>query len=161
MVGTFTIVWQIGLFMMVEDLFFYLAHALFHHPKFYWIHKRHHEYTCTISLAVEHAHPIEFIMANMIPTGPGYKILSNFYPLHMITILVWIAMRLIESTEGHSGYEWTFSYTSIFPLGAGPEYHNFHHSNNVGNYASYTIIWDTLFGSNEEYYKFLELKESN
>jgi sterol desaturase/sphingolipid hydroxylase (fatty acid hydroxylase superfamily) len=40
-------------------------------------------------------------------------------------------------------------------------YHDFHHTHNVGNYSSFFQIWDTIFGTNKSYFKYLEkVKES-
>jgi sterol desaturase/sphingolipid hydroxylase (fatty acid hydroxylase superfamily) len=49
--SVFTHIWQIFLFMIVEDFVFFLAHAALHLKQLYWIHKKHHEYNVTISLA--------------------------------------------------------------------------------------------------------------
>ena len=35
-------------------------------------------------------------------------------------------------------------------------YHNYHHSHNKGNYATFFCIWDTIFGTNQSYYEYLE-----
>lgn len=55
---TKTIVWQFFFFLLLEDLFFYIGHSTLHRPQFYWIHKQHHEYGNTVSIAAEYAHPI-------------------------------------------------------------------------------------------------------
>ena len=144
--------------MLAEDFTFYMMHSTLHNPKLYWIHKSHHEYNRTISIAAEYAHPIEHV-TNSIGFGMGYKLLQMVYPVHIYALIVWTVFRIIETTEGHSGYEWTFSYTSVFPIGGGPEYHAFHHNKNVGNFGSYFIIWDTVFGTNKEYFKWKRQQE--
>jgi len=58
---------QIIFFMICEDFFFYWGHRLLHHPRVYpHIHKIHHEYNITISLAAEYAHPVEFLIGNIV-----------------------------------------------------------------------------------------------
>ena len=94
---TFEMLWQTIFFILVHEVSFYFVHRTLHTPRFYWIHKTHHEYNVPISLAVQHAHIIEQIFANLIPSGLGYKILSGIYPTHIITIMVYIALRSLET----------------------------------------------------------------
>jgi len=154
-----THMWQIFLFMIVEDFIFFMTHAALHQKFLYWIHKQHHEYNVTVSLAAEYSHPIEFVLANMIPTGLGFRLLSIFYPVHMSTIMMWIFIRVWETTDGHCGYEWSWSVFRLLPMSGSAEYHNFHHSHNVGNYASFFSIWDTVFGTNKYYFEYKNKKE--
>jgi len=48
---TKTIIWQFMFFLILEDFFFYLGHSTLHRPQFYWIHKRHHEFNTTVTIA--------------------------------------------------------------------------------------------------------------
>ena len=73
-----TVIKQIVFFMCMEDLLFYWAHRLLHLPSVYpYIHKRHHEFKDTISIASEYAHPVESFLANTLPTVAGYKMLGG------------------------------------------------------------------------------------
>jgi len=85
--------------MLVEDCFFYVGHSILHKPSFYWIHKKHHEYKNVISIASQYAHPLEQILGNSMPTFIGYKVLSNIYPVHCISIWVFLTFRFIESNN--------------------------------------------------------------
>jgi len=61
------VIGQVIFFMLCEDFFFYWCHRLLHHPKLYpYIHKIHHEYNITISIAAEYAHPLEFLFGNIV-----------------------------------------------------------------------------------------------
>lgn len=128
-------------------------HRIIHLPKFYWIHKEHHEYNVTMSLAPQYAHPIEHIFANTIPVGIGYKLLSKVYPVHIFTILIWITMRMFETCDGHSGYNWPWGQSQLLPFSAGGSYHYFHHKQNVGNFGAVLNLFDVIFDTNKEYYK--------
>jgi sterol desaturase/sphingolipid hydroxylase (fatty acid hydroxylase superfamily) len=99
-----TIIWQFFTFMVVEDCITTFTHTLLHSPKLYWIHKKHHEYTTTISIAAEYAHPIEFILSNSIPTIIGFKVLAYFYPVHIVTALTWLIYRILLTSDLHSGF---------------------------------------------------------
>ena len=65
-----------------------------HHPKLYWIHKKHHEYHVTITLAAQYAHPIEQLLANTVPVGLAYKLLARVYPVHIFTVIIWLTFRI-------------------------------------------------------------------
>jgi sterol desaturase/sphingolipid hydroxylase (fatty acid hydroxylase superfamily) len=107
-------------------------------------------------LAAQYAHPIEQLFANSVPAGLAYKFLSNVYPVHIFTILIWLTFRLFETCDGHSGYEWPWAQSSLLPFSAGGSYHYFHHKQNVGNYGAILNVLDTAFGTNIEYNKFQE-----
>ena len=66
---------------------------------------------------------------------------------------MWISIRLIETVESHGGYDFPWAMTRVFPLSVSSKYHNYHHLKNVGNYGSFFIIWDSIFGTNTQYYK--------
>lgn len=61
-------------------------------------------------------------------------------------------MRVAETIDGHCGYEFSWSPYRLLPLSGSSEYHNFHHSHNVGNYASFFSYWDSLFGTNKDFF---------
>jgi sterol desaturase/sphingolipid hydroxylase (fatty acid hydroxylase superfamily) len=154
----FEIITQVIFFMLVEDFFFYWAHRLLHHPKLYpHIHKRHHEYVNSVSICAEYAHPIENVLANMVPTSIGMILLGN--KVHYITWSMWLIIRVAETSDGHSGYEFSWSPFRLLPLSGSAKYHDFHHTNNLGNYGSFFIIWDTLMSTNKAYFRHLAKKE--
>lgn len=149
---------QLLFFMFTEDFMFYWGHRFLHIPKIYpYIHKIHHEYNITVSIAAEYAHPLEFLIGNLIPTNAGPKILGN--KVHLVTYCIWIILRLMETADGHCGYEFSWSPYRLLPLSGSSIYHNFHHSHNVGNYGSFFTFWDTLCGTNRHYFKYLANRE--
>ena len=139
------------LFMLAEQITFYAVHRLLHTPPFYWIHKQHHEYNVTISLALVYANPLEHIVANLMTAGLGLTLLSKFYPVHIFTVIVWFIFRVIQSSDGHCGYDWPWALSHCLPFSAGGDYHYFHHSNNSGNYGAILHIIDTLTNTNTEF----------
>ena len=72
----------------------------------------------------------------------------------MFVLLFWITYKAIISAEGHCGYEFPWSYARVMPFVYGPSYHDFHHSKNVGNYATALYIFETLAGTNHEFFKY-------
>ena len=130
----------------------YISHRSIHLPCLYWIHKKHHEYNkIFIPMVGAYSSPVEFIVNNAIPNVIGIKILASFTDVHIITITIWIIFRVIESCEGHCGYEWPWAQLNILPFSAGTNYHYFHHTNYVCNYGAILTLYDSLFDTNEEY----------
>lgn len=74
-------------------------------------------------------------------------------PVHYITIIVWLTLRLMETCDGHSGYDWSWGQLVFIPWKLDGDYHDFHHSKNVGNYGSMFSFWDNYMKSNEIYRK--------
>lgn len=137
--------------MVCEDFTFHFTHKFLHWRKIYpYIHKIHHTHVTTIGIAAEYAHPIEFVFGNMIPATMGNAILGKH--MHFYTMLCWAGVRLGETLDGHCGYEFTWSPYRLIPFSNSAQYHDFHHSHNVGNYSSFFSIWDTIFGNNKTYY---------
>lgn len=131
---------------LINDCLFYWAHRLLH-TKFMYkrFHKQHHNFNVPIGLASEHAHPVEDILANIIPTLFGSVLMRS----HCVVMWSWISFRLMQTLNAHSAYhfEWSpFNY-AFFAVEA--RRHNFHHSHNQGCYG--TTFWDWLMGTNKEY----------
>ena len=125
-------------------------------------HKMHHEFKYTITIAYTYCPIFEYAVCNWFPTSAALPILGK--KMHFITVCMWLGIRLAETMEGHSGYEFPISisvllgnFTKLNPLmNTSARYHDFHHTHNVGNYSSFYTIWDTVFNSNTEYYAYLE-----
>ena len=146
---------QIIFCMMCEDFFFHMSHRILHWKAIYpYIHKTHHEHKITICITTNYAHPLEFIFGNILTTASGVIILGS--RIHITTIWIWYMIRTLESTEGHSGYDFPWSVWRMIPFGSDYGYHVFHHSNNIGNFSSFFTIWDSILGSNKVYYEFLD-----
>ena len=86
--------------MLVEDTLFYWSHRMLHHPLLYkHIHKQHHQYKYTVSYAAEYSHVVEATLSNVIPTYAG----PFLFNMHLGVMLLWIALRMWETADGHSG----------------------------------------------------------
>jgi sterol desaturase/sphingolipid hydroxylase (fatty acid hydroxylase superfamily) len=146
-----TLLVSILLFMLLEDFSFHLSHRLLDSRRLYpLIHKVHHEYTVTVSISAEYAHLLEFAFGSMLPTAIGPIILGTH--MNYSTLLVWTAVRMLETVDGHSGFEFSWSPFRLLPFSTSASYHNYHHSHNIGNYSSMFSLWDTIFGSNSSYF---------
>jgi len=154
-----TLAGSIFFFMLCEDFTFYWCHRTLHWKVIYpYIHKMHHSHITTVGIAAEYAHPIEFVFGNMLPTSVGPLILGP--NAHMLTIFAWYAVRFGETLDGHCGYEFSWSPYRLIPFSGSAEYHDFHHSVNIGNYGSFFSIWDSVFGTNKVFNKYLEDRQA-
>jgi sterol desaturase/sphingolipid hydroxylase (fatty acid hydroxylase superfamily) len=133
--------------MLIEDTLFYWIHRLLHQPFLYkLIHKKHHEYTNTVSLAALYASPLEYIFSDVLPSAMGPILFGK--NAHFATLLLWFIWRNYETLDGHCGYEFSWSPYRLIPLSGSSDYHNYHHSHNDGAYGSLFTYWDTLCGTN-------------
>ncbi|KAK7485823.1 hypothetical protein BaRGS_00022923 [Batillaria attramentaria] len=59
---------------------------------------------------------------------------------------------LVLTIDVHSGYDLPWlNLFHLFPFYAGARFHDFHHYNFVGNYASTFTWWDKIFGTDQQY----------
>lgn len=60
------------LYVACEDTLFYWLHRWLHHPAIYkHIHRKHHLFKVNFPLCAEYAHPVEFVLANVVPISAG------------------------------------------------------------------------------------------
>jgi sterol desaturase/sphingolipid hydroxylase (fatty acid hydroxylase superfamily) len=91
--SAWTMLWQLALFMIVEDTLFYWGHWTLHRPAIYQhIHKVHHAFTYSVSIAAVATHPVEYTVSNVIPFVAGPTVLGA----HCATTYVWLIFRLSE-----------------------------------------------------------------
>jgi sterol desaturase/sphingolipid hydroxylase (fatty acid hydroxylase superfamily) len=121
---------------LIEDVYFYWSHSTLHRPFFYKrFHKYHHEHKVPTVLACIHAHPVEFYFGNVLPELVGVILLAN--RVHHSCYYGWIVFRMMQSLNEHSGYNFTWSMFRLVPFHLRGDEHDYHHSENVGSYASF------------------------
>lgn len=58
---------QLFVVYLIDDIFFYWGHRIFHEVKsLYKMHKIHHEYDKIFTVATEYFHPFDFAIANVV-----------------------------------------------------------------------------------------------
>ena len=136
------------------------------------IHKIHHKYSAPFGLAAEYAHPAEvFILGAGTVCGP---LLYCYFTqnLHLLTVLIWIVLRLFQAIDAHSGYghyplmlvfsrcldnlnlfflDFPWSLNHILPFWSGAEHHDFHHMAFTNNFSTSFRWWDRIFGTDIKY----------
>ncbi|KAF8261109.1 C-4 methyl sterol oxidase [Lactarius quietus] len=143
---------QLAFFFVFEDMFHYFSHQLLHTPLLYkHIHKLHHKYSAPFGLAAEYAHPLEvMILGTGTILGPLLycKFTQN---LHIVTVYIWITLRLFQAIDAHSGYDFPWSLQHIVPFWSGAEHHDFHHMAFVNNFSTSFRWWDRILGTDSKY----------
>ena len=142
--------------LLLEDFGFYWGHRFLHwEPIYPYIHKIHHLHKNTIGLSTETVHPIEFVIANVLPANLGFLILQS--RAHLFTQCFFIILRIIKASEAHSGYQFSWSPFSFLPFFIKSEFHNYHHLSFKEILGSFLTIWDSMCNTINP--KFLKLKE--
>lgn len=133
-------VWQIEVLQklpihfLATEVGFYTIHFAMHScPSLYQhVHKIHHRFQAPTAMTCVYAHPLEFLVGNLLPIYLG-PIITNAHPL---TSYFWFAAAIIGTCKGHSGYR-------IFGCA---DYHDEHHFYYKYNYGGIYVL-DFLIGT--------------
>jgi sterol desaturase/sphingolipid hydroxylase (fatty acid hydroxylase superfamily) len=142
---------QLAAFVLVEDALFYAGHRLLHSSPLLYasVHKVHHAWVQTTSIAAEATHPLEFVLCNVLPFATGPLVLGA----HLATLYVWTVWRILETVAHHSGFELPTSMFTLLPFQGDSRAHDLHHSRGggvlprSGNFASFFKHCDVLGGT--------------
>ncbi|KAI8614095.1 hypothetical protein BC830DRAFT_1129041 [Chytriomyces sp. MP71] len=123
--------------------------ALHWGPLYKFVHKQHHEYQAPFGIAAEYASVCETIilgigffvgpvvwslatMGEWVDTGAcaggpvqwllnecGGHFASTKYSIHMFSIFLWLALRLVLTVDNHCGYDFPWSIRHYLPFWAG------------------------------------------
>ena len=143
--------------LFVEDFVFYFFHKFLHIDSIYKrFHKQHHHSQPIVVLATLDNHPLETFLSGLTPFLGGFILGRS---MHFVSLMVYTTTRFWESYEAHSGYQFPFSIFDVSEEKVNSQYHNFHHSHNLGNYSMTLKFWDRYFGTIRNYENFLLVKE--
>lgn len=143
-----TMAYQIAIFFALEDTWHYFSHRALHWgPLYKTVHKIHHKYSAPFGMAAEYASPIEVMILGFGSVGPPILWCAVTGDLHILTMYIWIVLRLFQAIDAHSGYEFPWSLHHFLPFWAGADHHDVHHEKFVGNFASSFRWWDYLLGT--------------
>jgi sterol desaturase/sphingolipid hydroxylase (fatty acid hydroxylase superfamily) len=117
--------------LIIGDLCFYWSHRLFHHPKLYFLHKKHHLYIVPTSLAGVFCSPFEMLISNHLSMVLALKLVH----IHSVEML------MIESSVIALNILKSHSSSSIAGF-----HHAKHHSAFNCNYG-FSYLTDIIFGS--------------
>lgn len=80
-----------------------------------------------------------------MPSGLVFLILGD--SVHCFTFFFFVVHKIIFNGENHCGFSFGWSPMRVLPFVAEPEFHDSHHSLNLGNFAGSFYIWDVLYGT--------------
>mmetsp|Transcript_1990 Transcript_1990/g.7194 ORF Transcript_1990/g.7194 Transcript_1990/m.7194 type:complete len:252 (-) Transcript_1990:35-790(-) len=87
--------------LFVEEMLFFYAHWMLHHRAIYrYVHKVHHLWKMPVGVAALYAHPVEHLLANILPSYIGGLLVGAHYHV----MLVWTAVASINVVKAHCGY---------------------------------------------------------
>ncbi|KAL4915469.1 fatty acid hydroxylase superfamily-domain-containing protein [Aspergillus aurantiobrunneus] len=139
---------QIALFFIVEDTYHYWLHRAMHWgPLYRTIHRVHHQYAAPFGLTAEYASPAETFLLGLGTICPPLLLGYVTGDVHLITVLMWMALRQLQAIDAHSGYDFPWSLRRLVPFWGGADWHDDHHRYFWGNYSSSFTYWDILMGT--------------
>lgn len=142
--STLTVLLHLLAFTVVEDALFYWTHRTLHTPALYpHVHKLHHRFTHSVSIAAEATHPVEFVVGNVLPFAAGPLLLGS----HLVTLWVWTAFRIGETVTNHSGYDLPWSLYGLLPFQGSATAHDVHHQKFTRCFGSLYSWWDDAMGT--------------
>jgi plant 4alpha-monomethylsterol monooxygenase len=135
---------QLGVFLVVDDALFYVAHRILHTSSWLMrhIHSWHHRARAPFALSGAVMHPVEWLIISSIvavaPLALG---------MHMFVFWACVVLRQLGNAEFHAGVVGRWSLLSRVPGAGGVRHHDLHHARVRGNYASLFTLWDRVFGT--------------
>lgn len=135
--GWTTVLWQLAVIALVEEILFYAVHRTMHRPAlFRRFHRTHHEFRETISIATHYVHPVEHLLGNLMPVFAGPLLVGA----HPVTTLIWAGIAVTNALHSHAGFalpwmSWTVD-------------HDFHHFNIRGCYGAMGLV-DRILGTDQ------------
>ena len=100
------------------------------------IHRKHHTFRQVRPVSSEYAHPLE--KSTQLDCDAGLIIMGSSF----VTWGLWVAMRIYETNDGHSGYEHIDSASR----------HAYHHQfPTKGCYGTAVGIWDRILGTDKNW----------
>ncbi len=122
-VNSMDLVYYFVICLILEEIGFYYTHRWFHHPVLYdWFHQFHHRWIAPIAIVALSAHPIEFIVTNLVPLFLGPIILG----MNMQYTFMWMTLATFNVIAVHSG---------IAFAGKMGGFHDLHHRYKTVNYG--------------------------
>ncbi|KAK9740548.1 hypothetical protein RND81_03G043600 [Saponaria officinalis] len=132
---------KILFYFILEDFVFYWGRRILHTKWLYQhVHRIHHEYATPFGLTSEYAHPAEILFLGFATiVGPAITC------PHLLTLWLWMMVRVLETVEAHCGYHFPWSPSNFIPLNGGSDFHDYHHRllyTKSGNYSSTFVYMD-------------------
>jgi len=129
---------HIAVCTFVNETIFYFSHRFLHNKKmFRLIHRKHHAFRQVRPVCSEYAHPFENAL-NLVAMYAGLILMGS----HFLTWCLWVAIRIYETNDGHSGY-------AHIDSASRHAYH--HHFPTKGCYGTALGFWDRVLGTDKHW----------
>jgi len=123
-----TVILDLYLINILSSLSFYWLHRLFHAPKLYKYHKKHHELKISVGMGAAYASVYDFLIVNLFPTG----IIPVFVGVNPLVLKYWLILYTIGTVLAHSNLKYVSQ-------------HDYHHKYFTYNFGTYWI--DKMYGT--------------
>lgn len=135
---------QVAIALLVGELGYYWLHRAFHHTALWRVHAVHHSAPRMYWLNSNRNHPVDFLLAIIVMTGP--LILMNA-PKSVLVVETEIAFSIMLLQ--HANIDMRLG--ALNRLFVGGEAHRWHHSRvpeeQNTNFGGVLMVWDVLFGT--------------
>jgi len=129
--------------ILTNELLFFYSHWALHSKALYArFHKTHHEFTAPLALVAIYAHPVDFLLSNIIPFTAGIFAMRS----HIFFVWMWEFGAILGTQSHHSGYRWPW----LWSFDSQPNFHDYHHEKFKVNYGNVGIL-DMLHGTDKMY----------
>ena len=132
-----TVVRDLVVFLAVEEVLFYYVHFALHEVQYAAVHKIHHRFTAPISVAAVYAHPLEHVIANVLPAAAGPLLMCS----HPLTAAGWTLLVVASTMHAHSGLN-----VPLLSLVSDAAAHDWHHETFRDCYGPLGVL-DWLHGT--------------
>ena len=127
--GVTDVLRDISIASAVTEVLFYCSHRCLHHPALYArFHKQHHEWTAPTAIICIYAHPVEFVVGNILPVLAGPVLARS----HIVVLWAWLLVSMAATMLGHSGFH--------LPFLPSNEFHDFHHKRHSCNFGTFGLL---------------------
>lgn len=135
-----TLLLQLAASACASELWFYCGHRVMHLSDWLYnnVHYLHHQISAPSAVAALYAHPVEHALVNFPTTALGPVLLGGHASLYVL----WTFVATVTVCLDHAGWH--------LPLLPAPEFHDFHHSEGVGNYGAVGLM-DAALRTAEKY----------
>ncbi|MBL4704234.1 MAG: sterol desaturase family protein [Flavobacteriales bacterium] len=139
-----TILWQVMVVLLIDDLWFYFLHRWMHRNKkmLKMVHSIHHRAFSPLALEYIYVHPAEWLLGYIGPFV-GMMLVASISPISIWGFWIYQAIRNLHEIDVHSGFRSLFS--QWIPFWGENEHHDLHHEKLDGNYATTFTHWDYIF----------------
>jgi sterol desaturase/sphingolipid hydroxylase (fatty acid hydroxylase superfamily) len=153
------IFYQLCLLSAIQEFGFYWSHRLLHTSYLYArVHKIHHEWTFPVCIAAQHQHPLDYMLASIVPV----VISVNIVKPHMFTYTMFVLYTMMVNMDDHCGYAFPWSPVRLIPFTSPTEAHDWHHARKITEcYSSKLMVYDRMFCTDTGYVASIQAKNTH